>query len=408
MKVYMVILAVWLISSISYTAKGAVEGFVFDGMYFYPLSGSNPDGNAVELGRPYGELRESYQFPLLGGVLDVPAIVEHEGVPYTVERVSGIYDQTGLESLVLPESVNAVSNIWGCPFLKVIDFGGARYLSQICNLPMLEAMDFDLEGKVAIEPYNFEGLGLKEWDVPICISIIGNSVLRDWKQLKKLDLSRVKEIRINSVVNLPELETLTLPASFENNSSWMCFNGLPSLRKLVMSETYADDFCFVSCFEECAALVEIYCPSVTPVDVKRYVEGGEWPAMLARASMSEEPGCIEDNVVYEWDNIGNEAIDRDNCVVYVPHGCLEAYRTHPSWKVFKNIVEYDFASNAMIKRDADVVVTVSVNNGAIHVVPDCDFEVYDITGKSCASTGLSSGIYVVKTSPGEVVKVGVR
>lgn len=408
MRVYVVLLAVWLIASVSLTAKGAVEGFVVDGMHFYPLSGSDPDRNAVELGRPYGELRESYQFPLFGGVLEVPGHIEYNGILYTVERVSGIYDQTALEFLVLPGSVNAVSAIWGCPLLKAMDFGGAQYLSQISNLPMLETIDFELEGNVVIEPYNFEGLGLKEWEVPTCVNIIGNSVLRGWERLKELDLSSVKEVRVNSVVNLPELESLTMPASFENNSSWMSFNELPSLKKLVMSESYADGFCFVSCFADCAALIEIYCPSVIPVDVKRYVEGGEWPAMFAGASMSEESGLREDDVVYEWSNLGNEVIDRENCIVYVPQGCVEAYRAHPSWGVFKNIVEYDFASDAGIKMDVDTGMSVSVNDGAIQVVPDCDFEVYDIAGNRCAASGLSSGIYVVKTSSGAVVKVCVR
>lgn len=126
------------------------------------------------------------------------------------------------------------------------------------------------------------------------------------------------------------------------------------------------------------------------------------------SSSSEEDEYDSPEAIYEYANIGTDKVDAETCVVYVPQGCVEAYRAHPSWGVFKNIVEYDFASDAGIKMDVDTGVSVSVNDGAIQVVPDCDFEVYDIAGKRCAASGLPSGVYVVKTSSGAVVKVCVR
>lgn len=364
-----------------------------------------------------------YRFPLENGCLRIPHIVDYEGVTYTVVKVQGIVNQPEVVSVIVPNTVRSVFGIYGCPKLEVIDFGEASAISNVNDLPVLKEMIIASDVVLNIRMSDLTYLGIKEFKAPRFV--LDRFSFCHWPELEDLDLSAMNGIGMGVLNDFPKITTLVMPTMLGGDDDkcvgFESLNGLPELKHLTMPE-YILEGCFMSdCMTDCGNLEAIYCPSTVPMDIKLLANKDEiiWPATNApdlsyglsadRISSSSE-GEMPDSweAIYEYANIGTDKVDVERCVVYVPQGCLEAYRTHPSWEVFKNIVEYDFASNAMIKRDVDVGVTVSVNDGAIHIVPDCDFEVYDIAGKRCASTGLSSGIYVVKTSSGGVVKVGVR
>lgn len=407
-------------------SKGeAVFKFEVDGFHF--SSDWNVDAALGEIMIENPDMQSDkgesgYRFPLENGCLKIPHIVDYEGVTYTVVKVQGIVNQPEVVSVIVPNTVRSVYGVYGCPKLEEIDLGETSVISNVTDLPVLKEMIVASDVVLNIGMSDLTYLGIKEFKAPRFV--LDRFSFCHWPELEDLDLSAMDGIGIGVLNDFPKITTLVLPTILgETDDKCVGFeslNGLPELKRLTMPE-YIPDGCFMSdCMTDCGDLEAIYCPSSVPMDIKALANKDEiiWPATNAPdvsygvsdriSSCSEEEMPDYPEAIYEYANIGTDKVDAERCVVYVPQGCVETYRTHPSWKVFKNIVEYDFASNAIIKRDADVVVTVSVNNGAIHVVPDCDFEVYDIAGKRCASTGLSSGIYVVKTSPGEVVKVGVR
>lgn len=85
-----------------------------------------------------------------------------------------------------------------------------------------------------------------------------------------------------------------------------------------------------------------------------------------------------------------EGVDKDNCILYVPDGSVEAYKAADVWKEFKNIKP---------------ISTASIRDLIINGMP---FDVYDLQGRKVRQNvttlkGLPSGIYIVNGK-----KVSVR
>ncbi len=362
----------------------------------------------------------SYQFPLENGCLVLPSVVEHEGVTYTVVKVRGIVNQQELLSLTIPGTVRSVSDIYGCPKLEVADLGSVRGLDNISDLPALKEMILPSDVSIGIRMSDLTNIGLKDYVAPQFV--LDRFSFCDWPELETLDLSAMSRIGVGVLSRFPKLTTLIMPATVgESNSGCVGFEslyGLSELKSLTMPEYVPDGYFISDCLTDCGKLEAIYCPSGVPMDVEILTNKEEliWPCAFSSVSASDtsiidggmSDGEEEDGPepIYEYTNIGTDKVDTENCVVYVPQGCVETYRAHPSWSVFKNIVEYDFASKETIRPDGEEVA-VSVSEGEIRVTPDCGFEVYDIAGKRCPSRGLSAGIYIVKTSEGTATKVRV-
>lgn len=105
--------------------------------------------------------------------------------------------------------------------------------------------------------------------------------------------------------------------------------------------------------------------------------------------------------------VGGKDIDTDGCTVYVPHGCVEVYKSYPSWSLFKNIQEYDFSSREVIYPDNTKPI-VRVDGRSILVEGDTRFTVSDNMGRISPQENLSAGVYVVKPDNGDAVKVVIR
>lgn len=77
-----------------------------------------------------------------------------------------------------------------------------------------------------------------------------------------------------------------------------------------------------------------------------------------------------------------EGVDKENCVLYVPEGCVEAYRAAEGWGEFKNILEM-----------GGTAITGTIMN-------DEPFDVYNIQGHKVLSgvtsfKSLPSGVYII-------------
>lgn len=70
-------------------------------------------------------------------------------------------------------------------------------------------------------------------------------------------------------------------------------------------------------------------------------------------------------------------VDKENCTLYVPKGCVEKYRAAEGWKEFVNIVE-------MGSTGISSLYTESKN-----------YNVYDFQGRKVSPNGLSKGVYII-------------
>lgn len=124
------------------------------------------------------------------------------------------------------------------------------------------------------------------------------------------------------------------------------------------SVTEIDSYAFA-----CPNLINIYCHGATPAN-------------------------IADETVFS-------EIDKDQCTLYVPEGAVEAYRTAPYWKDFKNIKEKYYSSTGINK--------VNTNSGS-------QKEVHEISRYSINGQRLNAptrGINIVKNSDGTTKKIMV-
>ena len=122
------------------------------------------------------------------------------------------------------------------------------------------------------------------------------------------------------------------------------------------SVTEIDSYAFA-----CPNLINIYCHGATPAN-------------------------IADETVFS-------EIDKDQCTLYVPEGSVEAYRTAPYWKDFKNIKEKYYSSTGINK--------VNTNSGS-------QKEVHEISRYSINGQRLNAptrGINIVKYSDGTTKKI---
>ena len=98
-----------------------------------------------------------------------------------------------------------------------------------------------------------------------------------------------------------------------------------------------------------------------------------------------------------------------DCVLNVPVGSLEAYRSADGWKWFKNIQEKDFGGVDGVENDA---VSVTAKGVSIEIAgaDNARVEVYNLSGQLVHSGtettvgGLARGIYIVRVA-GQTFKV---
>ena len=103
--------------------------------------------------------------------------------------------------------------------------------------------------------------------------------------------------------------------------------------------------------------------------------------------------------------------NKDDCVLNVPVGSLEAYKSADGWKRFKNIQEKDFGGVDGVENDA-VSVTAKGESIEISGAGNAPVEVYNFSGQLVYSGmgttvgGLARGIYIVRVA-GRTFKVAL-
>lgn len=335
------------------------------------------------------------------GTLVVTPTVEYEGVEYTLVDVDNITRQTNLKRLVIPDGVRRVRNISLCPQLRELVVGKVEHLIDIQDLPALEYVDiaeWDDFGPLIENCFN--NVGLTHWVADKRL-LMQERCLLNCSRLEKLDLTDFFQeydydgngsyTELSQIGNdCPALKELRFPDFCYGEISWVA-RGCRNITTVYMPGNAWPGTILTDCVTSSPMLSEIYCPGATPLDV-RVTQGFEYNSMSV--GNQKVNGTIGGSVDYQ------------NCKVYVPVGSVDAYREHPSWKPFANIIEYDFASLKEVESDiSDFGIRVEGNS----IVSDSgDFEVYNLAGKRCADHGLTSGVYIVRSSTGAILKVVVR
>ena len=403
MKTLAAVIVAVVIASLAARAQQA--DFNVDGI-FYKVSEDRNTVNVVNPGT------EKYQFPLVDGVLSIPSHVSYSGKDYEVTGLLEVNHQEEMVKLICPETVKFVSSISDCPKLQSLDLGGTTSAYGISDLVALKDLTAQMESPIFIE--GFSSLAIEEFVTPRLM--FDRLSFNHWEELRHLDLSHTERIGHQVLCDFPKLETLILPEHITYDIAYCLYN-LPSLKSLTMPQMVDDAHAIIDALNDCSNLTAIYCPSATPPEVKTLTnpEDFVWPAACeyipTATPLADNPGEGNDRPEekYAYVNVGGENLDTDGCTVYVPKGCVEVYKAHPSWSMFKNIREYDFSSREVLTADgSDVKPTVRVIGGSIVVDGNDGFAVYDNMGRIARHDNLTAGVYVVKPDGGDAVKVVIR
>lgn len=196
------------------------------------------------------------------------------------------YKCANLKSVKLPKEITHI-NAWA--------FTSCTELSSVALPNSLKS----------IGPEAFSGCKLTAIDIPQTVLEIDRSAFsgcRITSVTLPLGISKIAE---NLFGRCSILKSVTLSPQTTSLGSG-AFSGCESLPSITLPQGVYE--LGSSCFSGCTGLKEIHCLSKTPPTC------GSW--------------CFQN-------------IDRENCVIYVPKGCMSAYRNSDYWIDFKNIIEED-------------------------------------------------------------------
>lgn len=291
----------------------------------------------------------------------VPDEIECKGKNYPVGMIGvGVFnDLDNLKSVTLPPSIVIIEpNFRNCQRLETVvmpeglqglDIGGSFH-----ECPALRSLTVPASAS-AVGPMFLVGCGVRT------LTFCGNASMGG-----------------SSVMSLYELETINFGGHVY---LWeLCLSGLRKLSSISLRGTgikelpcgvlsYCDALEEVCLPDEknlyidntvltyCRSLCRVYSPNVVPPVVYSYNGAAEFGGLTGAEG----------------------SVDKEACVLYVPEGAADAYRADPGWSAFTHIVEYDFASEAVIEADS-----LADEN--------CQVEYYDLNGRRVDAP--SRGIFI--------------
>ena len=281
-------------------------------------------------------------------------------LPKNLSRIKygAFWECSKLQTITIPESVTTIEDR---VFYKCIS------LTSI-NLP---------EGLSSIGSYTFcDCQSLESITIPESITTINDHAFTGCQSLKSVILpDGVKFIGNNAFLLCSNLDSIVIPQGMEKIEK-ATFDRCYNLKSVILPEsiTELDTYAFIECyslstitipanvrkignrvFEDCRNLTSFYC-------------------------------CVEDPQEIE---MGNDIFTRINedCILYVPEGCVQAYRDDERWSAFSDIREMGGVTQVEpVSRQAAVPV-----------------EYYNLSGGK--QPGLQNGINIIRYNDGTVRKV---
>lgn len=162
-------------------------------------------------------------------------------------------------------------------------------------------------------------------NLPTSVSYIGSDAFNKCKGLTSMDLSFVKQLGSYSFNECSNLESVKLCEQM-TEIPFSAFYDCRELAKVNIPK--ATEKIGSYAFEHCN-LEEVTIPeNVTLIGVNSFL----WCPLKKIYALSKSPCSCETNPFSGFD-VAN------NCILYVPKGCIERYSLSPGWSVFQNIKE---------------------------------------------------------------------
>lgn len=263
---------------------------------------------------------------------------------------------TGIKSVTIEDGVTSldINSFAECPYLTSVQMASSitktgSYLFYKC--PNLRSVVLS-QNLTEISNDSFNTCSsITNINIPSGVTKIGDDAFNNCNALVSLNLPEgVTEIPERMCLQCSSLKSVTIPSTvtkikesaFENCSSLTSINlpqGITVISKMMCKET--------------SSLTSVVIPEgVTLIDNYAFIFAKKLhtlklPSSLTSIGESAFEGCLELSEVYvaattppSVGDSGFYQVDFQNCTLYVPTGCADAYRNADYWKLFKNIVEH--------------------------------------------------------------------
>lgn len=212
--------------------------------------------------------------------------------------------------------------------------------------------------------------------LPNSINSIGRENFSQCANLNTLDLSKVTLPTPLPVTDCPALRHLILPET-QNTTMAESFLGNYNLVSLHLPENIGESASFFMCLGFISSLQTVYSMSTIPPRFDSGVDG---------IPDSNRPDQY-------WLLFGNTSLWANQPVIYVPEGCVETYKSSPSWNCYNDIREYN---SSALKSTADKTTQSRflIHDGKIVAADNSPVTVFDIYGRKAVNENLAPGLYI--------------
>ena len=280
-------------------------------------------------------------------------------LPKNLSRIKygAFWECSKLQTITIPESVTTIEDR---VFYKCIS------LTSI-NLP---------EGLSSIGSYTFcDCQSLESITIPESITTINDHAFTGCQSLKSVILpDGVKFIGNNAFLLCSNLDSIVIPQGMEKIEK-ATFDRCYNLKSVILPEsiTELDTYAFIECY------------SLTTITIPANVRKIGKMAFEDCRNLTSFYCCVENPQEIE---MGEDVFNRINeeCILYVPQGCAQAYRGDERWSAFSDIREMGVTQVEPVSRQAAVPV-----------------EYYNLSGGK--QPGLQNGINIIRYNDGTVRKV---